>query len=261
MADKNVYKMDAGSWLESDKKSGSGRGTIGFVAPSWKGREDRITIRIVQKKDTESMRALTFKQKGVKITDISVNRIDFPIGGGDKQILVTTNAAALSALITSENRIKGYIKAFTTASGLNIGVNDIKVDYGFPGDPGLEDTFQVSLIVSMPSNFDGDEVNENITINGVLIPIYQPGKVVPYIKLDKEFEQIEYDETSVKLAINSNLDNYKIEIEECSNIEPDPTAWIKTDKEVINLDNEGTEQTFNVITNPDDLKWEIRNKQ
>lgn len=261
MADKNVYKMDTGSWLDSDKKSGSGRGVVGFTAPSWKGREDRITIRIFQKKDTESMRAVTFKQKGVKITDISVSRIDFPIGGGDRQILVTTNAAALNALITSERRVKSYIKAFTTASGLNIGVNDIGVNYGFPGDPGLEDTFQVSLIVSMPSNYDGEEVNENITINGILIPIYQPGKVVPYIKLDKEFEQIEYDETSVKLAINSNLDNYNIEIEDCSNVEPDPTAWIKTDKEVINLDSEGMEQTFNVITNPDDLEWEIRNKQ
>lgn len=258
MAEKSIYKTDNSPWLVPDKESGTGRDNIQFVAPSWEGREDRIGIRIVRKKDTESMRALTFKQKGIKITNVSVNRIDFPIGGGDKQILVVTNAAALNALITSENRIKSNIKTFTTASGLNINVNDIRVDYGFPGDPGLEGTFQISLVVSMPDNTNGDEVNENITVNGVLIPIYQPGKVVPFIKLDKEFEQIEYDQTNVKLAISSNLDNYTIEIEDCSNVEPDPNIQIGIDKGVINLDNEGTTQTFNVYTKPEDLGWEIK---
>ena len=54
--------MDDGSWLTSDKKEGVGRDKMNFDAPSWKGREDRITIRIVKKSDTESMKAITFKQ-------------------------------------------------------------------------------------------------------------------------------------------------------------------------------------------------------
>ena len=85
--------MDDGSWLTSDKKEGVGRDKMNFDAPSWKGREDRITIRIVKKSDTESMKAITFKQKGIKITEVSVSRLEFPISGGDKQILITTNAA------------------------------------------------------------------------------------------------------------------------------------------------------------------------
>ena len=68
MSREKIYKMDDGSWLTSDKKEGVGRDKMNFDAPSWKGREDRITIRIVKKSDTESMKAITFKQKGIKIT-------------------------------------------------------------------------------------------------------------------------------------------------------------------------------------------------
>lgn len=246
--------MDDGSWLTSDKKEGVGRDKMNFTAPSWKGREDRITIRIVKKADTESMKAITFKQMGVKVTDISVSRLEFPISGGDKQILVTTNAASLNALITSERNVKSVIKAFTTASGLNIDVNDIRLDYGFPGDPGLEDTFQVSLIVSMPINEDGDEVNENITINGILIPVHQPGKVVPYIKLDKEFEQVEGDETSTQLSIESNIKDYVIEIVECESVDKEE---IYLDKDVVNLDSDGSSEVINVNTTPENLRWRI----
>lgn len=246
--------MDDGSWLTSDKKEGVGRDKMNFTAPSWKGREDRITIRIVKKADTESMKAITFKQMGVKVTDISVSRLEFPISGGDKQILVTTNAASLNALITSERNVKSVIKAFTTASGLNIDVNDIRLDYGFPGDPGLEDTFQVSLIVSMPSNEDGDEVNENITINGILIPVHQPGKVVPYIKLDKEFEQVEGDETSTQLSIESNIKDYVIEIVECESVDKEE---IYLDKDVVSLDSDGSPEVINVSTTPENLRWRI----
>lgn len=246
--------MDDGSWLTSDKKEGVGRDKMNFTAPSWKGREDRITIRIVKKADTESMKAITFKQMGVKVTDISVSRLEFPISGGDKQILVTTNAASLNALITSKRNVKSVIKAFTTASGLNIDVNDIRLDYGFPGDPGLEDTFQVSLIVSMPSNEDGDEVNENITINGILIPVHQPGTVVPYIKLDKEFEQVEGDETSTQLSIESNIKDYVIEIVECESVDKEE---IYLDKDVVNLDSDGSPEVINVNTTPENLRWRI----
>lgn len=252
---KRMYKMDSGAWLDSDKKSGIGRDVLNFKTPSWKGREDRITIRIIKKGDTGSMKAITIKQLGTKITDISVDRLDFPLQGGDKQILVTTNSASLNALITSDDRVKGIIKAFTTATGLNIEVNDKKLDYGFPGDPGLEDVFQVSLIVSMPDNSDGNEVNENITINGVLIPIYQPGRVVPYIRLDKEFEQIEGDQTSARLSIESNIEDYIIEIVEC---ESEETKDIILDKSVINLDSDGNAQILNVKTIPSDLGWRIQ---
>ena len=244
MSREKIYKMDDGSWLTSDKKEGVGRDKMNFDAPSWKGREDRITIRIVKKSDTESMKAITFKQKGIKITEVSVSRLEFPISGGDKQILITTNAAS----------IKGVIKAFTTASGLNIDVNDIRLDYGFPGDPGLEDTFQVSMIVSMPGNEDRNEVNENITINGVLIPIYQPGKVVPYIKLDKEFEQIEGDETSTQLSIESNIKDYVIEIVECESVDKEE---IYLDKDVVDLDSDGSSKVINVSTTPENLRWRI----
>ena len=44
MSREKIYKMDDGSWLTSDKKEGVGRDKMNFDAPSWKGREDRITI-------------------------------------------------------------------------------------------------------------------------------------------------------------------------------------------------------------------------
>ena len=118
MSKERIYKMDDGSWLTSDKKEGVGRDKMNFDAPSWKGREDRITIRIVKKSDTESMKAITFKQKGIKITEVSVSRLEFPISGVDKQILITTNAASINALITGdetstqlsiESNIKDYV--------------------------------------------------------------------------------------------------------------------------------------------------------
>lgn len=113
------------------------------------------------------------------------------------------------------------------------------------------------MIVSMPGNEDGNEVNENITINGVLIPIYQPGKVVPYIKLDKEFEQIEGDETSTQLSIESNIKDYVIEIVECESVDKEE---IHLDKDVVDLDSDGSPEAINVSTNPENLRWRIRNE-
>ena len=53
----------------------------------------------MKKSDTESMKAITFKQKGIKITEVSVSRLEFPISGGDKQVLITTNSASINALL------------------------------------------------------------------------------------------------------------------------------------------------------------------
>lgn len=255
MAKKNIYRMDAGAWLTADKTEGEGRSTVNFTTPSWTGREDRLTIRIVR--SGKNAKTVTLRQLGVVINDIPTDTLSFPIQGGDKQIMITTNAAALEALITSENPIvKGYIKAFTTASGLTINVNDRRLNYGFPGDPGLQSSFEVSIIVSMPDNTDGDEVNEVLTINGQLIRIYQPGKVVPYINLDKEFNQIGGDETHDVLHIESNLEGYKIEIVECTETEK---KSLEVDKPAITLDKSGSLQYFNITTTPKDLAWRISN--
>lgn len=249
---KKMYKMDSGDWLSSDITEGEGRGVVKFSTKSWTGREDRMTIRVVR--SDKKMKAVTIRQLGEPVLEIYESRLDFPIGGGDKQIMITTNAASLNALITSDYAVKSVIKAFTTASGLNIQVNDIRLDYGFPGDPGLEGIFQVSLIVSLPSNEGGDEINENITINGKLISITQPGKVIPYIKLDKEFEEISGDDTLNTLKISSNLDKYDIEIIECNE---EKTVDIILDKYNINLSSSGNPQTFNITTKPENLAWRI----
>ena len=255
MANKRVYQMSSGDWLTSDKDSGLGRGTIDFTAPSWTGREARMTIRVVQK-ENGSMKAVSFKQLGVTVNELSVDRLDFPITGGDKQILVTTNAASLIAKITGDHAPKGTIKAFTTASGLTIEVNDTSLSYGFPGDPGLEGEFQVSLIVHMPDNSNGDEVNENITVNGILVPIYQPGRVIPYIRFEKEFEQIAGTETTVSIDVESNVDEYTFEIVEC--VEED-VEELHVDKNLVSLPSDGSVQTLNITTKPKDLGWRIQN--
>lgn len=250
--DKRLFKVDSGDWLSSDKTSGEGRGSVLFSAPSWKGREDRITIRVVR--SGKNMKAVSIKQLGVVINDIPTDTLEYPISGGDKQILITTNASSLNALITSDLAVKGYIKAFTTASGLTIDVNDKKLDYGFPGDPGLQDVFQVSIIVSMPENTDGNEVNENITINGVLIKLHQPGKKVPYIKLNKEFEQVEGDETLAQLNISSNIEDYNIEIVEC---DQEDVQDIEVDKSAVYLGVNGSGDVINITTTPKGLAWRI----
>lgn len=249
---KRLFKVDSGDWLSSDKTSGEGRGSVLFSAPSWKGREDRITIRVVR--SGKNMKAVSIKQLGVVINDIPTDVLEYPINGGDKQVFITTNASSLKALITSDLAVKGYIKAFTTASGLTIDVNDKRLDYGFPGDPGLQDVFQVSIIVSMPENTDGNEVNENITINGVLIKLHQPGKRVPFIKLDKEFEQVDGNDTLAQLSISSNIDDYDIEIVEC---EQEDVQDITIDKSTVYLNAGGTAGVINITTTPKGLAWRI----
>lgn len=250
MANPKTYRMDAGEWLSADKVSGEGRGSVTFAAPSWTGREDRLTVRVVR--SGKNMQAVSIRQLGVVINEVPTEVLEFPIKGGSKQILVTTNAAALTALITSDMVIKGSISSFTTASGLNITVNDIRLNYGFPGDPGLESEFQVSLIVTLPDNSDGDEVNEYITVNGTMIKIYQPGRVVPYIELDKEFEQLDGNETSTKLEISSNIEGYTIEIVECSE---EQKPELNVIPEEITLDADGSAEKINIQTKPSDLGW------
>ena len=254
MARKNIYRMDSGEWVTPDKTEGEGRSSVLFTVPSWTGREDRLTLRIVR--SGKNAKTVTLRQLGVVINDIPTDTLEFPMKGGDKQIMITTNAAALEALITSEESVvKGYIKAFTTASGLTVNVNDRKLNYGFPGDPGLKSSFEVSIVVSMDDNSDGDEVNEVITINGKLIRLHQPGRVVPYIRLDKEFDQISGDTTRDQLSIESNLEGYKIEIVDCQEASD---KELNVDKALINFSSEGSTEQLQITTKPDNLAWRIK---
>lgn len=246
--------IDSLEWLSSDKEEGTGRGSVVFSAPSWTGREDRLAIRVVR--SGKSMKAVSIKQLGVKIDEVSVDRIEFPITGGDRQIMLKTNASSIDALITSEKEVRGVIKAFTTANGLSINVNDKKLGYGFPGDPGLKSEFEVSLIVSMGDNTQGYETNETLTVNGKTISLYQPGKIEYYITLDKDFVEAENQDSLVSVGIESNLDEYDIEIVECDSGEGE--SYIHIDKPILNFDQNGGTDVFNIETNPKDLSWNIK---
>lgn len=270
MADTTTYTNT--DWLTSDKESGLGRGTIDFEAPSWSGRETRYAIRVVQK-ENGNKKAISFKQLGVAITTVSPERIDFPTSGGDRQIMVTTNAASLIATITTDSTPNSSIKAFTTASGLTITVNDISVSYGFPGDPGKEGTFEVSLIVSMPENTTTDERLEYITINGVLIPLYQPAgeqsdtetepePETPYLAFDHDFDMIEGDVNRVVVDINSNIDWYTIEIIDCEESEDegdDEEVSLVVSPSEVTLSSSGQARQLNIAVTPETTGWNISN--
>ena len=246
------YRLDEGAWLSADKSSGEGRGQVAFTAPAWTGREDRLTVRVVR--SGKNMQAVSIRQLGIVINDIPTDVLEFPLRGGDKQIMITTNAASLIALTTSDVAVKGYIKAFTTASGLSINVNDTRLEYGFPGDPGLESEFQVSIIVSLPDNSDGDEVNEYITINGVMIKIHQPGRVVPFLNLDKEFEEVDGTDSTAKLEIDSNLEDYVIEIVECEQSEETDLQVVP---DTVDLNGHGDPQQVSINVKPNDMSWRV----
>ena len=247
--------IDSLEWLSSDKEEGTGRGSVVFSAPSWTGREDRLAIRVVR--SGKSMKAVSIKQLGVKIDEVSVDRIEFPITGGDRQIMLKTNASSIDALITSEKEVRGVIKAFTTANGLSINVNDKKLGYGFPGDPGLKSEFEVSLIVSMGDNTQGYETEEILTINGKTIVLVQPGKEEKYLDIDTDFEEVDSDNTHTSVSIKSNIESYSIEIIECDG-EEDVESYIDVDKSVLNFESKGGEDVFNITTKPEDLSWEIK---
>ena len=246
--------IDSLEWLSSDKEEGTGRGSVIFSTPAWTGREDRLAIRVVR--SGKSMKAVSIKQLGVKINEVSETRLEFPLEGGDKQIMLKTNAASIDALITSEVNVRGRIKAFTTANGLSITVNDVKLGYGFPGDPGLNSEFEVSLIISMGDNTQGYETNETLTVNGKTISLYQPGKIEHYITLDKDFVEAENQDSLVSVNIESNLDEYDIEIAECDSGEGE--SYIHIDKPILNFEQNGGTDVFNVETNPKDLSWNIK---
>ena len=247
--------IDSLEWLSSDKEEGTGRGSVVFSAPSWTGREDRLAIRVVR--SGKSMKAVSIKQLGVKIDEVSVDRIEFPITGGDRQIMLKTNASSIDALITSEKEVRGVIKAFTTANGLSINVNDKKLGYGFPGDPGLKSEFEVSLIVSMGDNTQGYETEEILTINGKTIVLVQLGKEEKYLDIDTDFEEVDSDNTHTSVSIKSNIESYSIEIIECDG-EEDVESYIDVDKSVLNFESKGGEDVFNITTKPEDLSWEIK---
>lgn len=247
--------IDSLEWLSSDKEEGTGRGSVVFSAPSWTGREDRLAIRVVR--SGKSMKAVSIKQLGVKIDEISVDRLEFPISGGDKQIILKTNSSSVDALITSEKEVRGLIKAFTTANGLSINVNDKKLVYGFPGDPGLNGEFEVSLIISMGDNTQGYETEEILTINGKTIVLVQPGKEEKYLDIDTDFEEVDSDNTHTSVSIKSNIESYTIEIVECDGGEGEE-SYLDVDKTVLNFDSEGEKDSFNITTKPEDLSWEIK---
>ena len=247
--------IDSLEWLSSDKEEGTGRGSVVFSAPSWTGREDRLAIRVVR--SGKSMKAVSIKQLGVKIDEVSVDRIEFPITGGDRQIMLKTNASSIDALITSEKEVRGVIKAFTTANGLSVNVNDKKLGYGFPGDPGLKSEFEVSLIVSMGDNTQGYETEEILTINGKTIVLVQPGKEEKYLDIDTDFEEVDSDNTHTSVSIKSNIESYSIEIIECDG-EEDVESYIDVDKSVLNFESKGGEDVFNITTKPEDLSWKIK---
>lgn len=273
MSDYTLVNYDSGEWLSADKSEGMGRDEITYTAPSWQGRESRKTLRLVR--SGRYFKAVTFEQLGVVINEATPEKLVFPAEGGDIQVMLTTNAATLVAALTSEEaKVYSTIKFFTTAAGTDMTINQQSLEYGFPGDPGLEGPFQVSVVISMPATDDGYEKFENLTVNGILIPIYQVGEERPYINVDKEFEELDAAGTSTTIQISSNQD-YTIEIVECVNQMCDEDCELDDDdgadsgegdggnslnvtpKEV-NLDVEGSAKSFQVEVTPDDLKWEVQ---
>lgn len=247
-----LFRMDSGSWLTSDITDGVGRGEVNFSVDPWRGREDRVTLRVVR--SGRNMKASTFRQLGTKINEVSVERVHFPSNGGDIQILLTTNAPSLNAKLSSSNNVFTKIKAFTTASGLDINVNSTSLNYAFPGDPGLKDVFQVSIILSAPDNIDGNFIEEFITINEILIPITVDGIKKDYARFETEFAQVGYNDFSYSVNIDSNISKYIIEISECV---CENESNIILDNSVINLNSNGDYQYLNVKTEPENLAWRI----
>lgn len=259
-----VINYDTGEWLSADKSEGTGRDEITYSAPSWQGRESRKTFRIVR--SGRYFKAVTFEQLGVVVNEATPEKLVFPAEGGDIQVMLTTNASSLVAALTSdESTVYSYIKFFTTAAGTEMTVNQQSLEYGFPGDPGLEGPFQVSVVISMPASDDGYEKFENLTINGILIPIYQEGEERPYINVDKEFEEVDATDTSTTIEISSNLDNYTIEIIECNNQMCDECddegtegTSLTLSPETVDLDVEGSAKELAVVVEPKTLSWEIQ---
>lgn len=250
--------FDSGEWLSSDKTEGVGQSNVLFTAPAWEGREDRITFRVVR--SGRYLKGVTLRQLGVLINEAEPEKLYFPREGGDLQVMLVTNAAQVEAAITSEEKdVYGKIKVFTTASGIQMTVNQKELEYGFPGDPGLEGKFEVSVIISMPDNTYGFERFENLTINGILIPIYQEGAVKPYIELDKDFDEIQPTDTTNQLQISSNLNNYRIEIVECDNgiDEPEEEASLDVSTKEIDLNPSGDAKLLGINVYPEQTQWHI----
>ena len=248
----NFFNNNSGDWLSIDKNKGVGRSIVSFHAEPWEGREDRIAVRVIN--TNFHKKVSSFRQLGRKIDEVSSNVIEFPREGGDIQVVLRTNAFSLKAEISGENDTVSMIKSFTTVSGLDLNVNDTRVDYAFPGDPGLNEAFNIYLIISMPYNTDGYEREEFLSINGNLIKILQKGEKRYYIDVDKDFIEVSADRQSESINISSNLEGYIIEIVECS--ESDTTS-IHVDKDIINLDVNGSEEIINIKTNPSNLSWRI----
>lgn len=253
--------MDSGEWLSADKTEGVGQDHVVFTAPAWEGREDRLTFRVVR--SGRYLKGVTLRQLGTVINEAQPDKLFFPVEGGDIQVMLTTNAAAIEARTTSEEEtVYSYIKAFVTASGLQMTVNQNKLNYGFPGDPGLQGKFEVSVIISMPKNGDGYEKFENLTLNGILIPIYQEGEPRPYIELDKEFDEIEPTETSNQLHITSNI-GYNIEIIECDNGIGDPSTEesLELSAGVVEIPSSGESRFLGIDVDPEKTSWRIENAE
>lgn len=248
----NFFNNNPGDWLSIDKNKGVGRSIVFFQAEPWEGREDRIAVRMI---NTNFHRKVSsFRQLGKKVDEVSSNVIKFPKEGGDIQVALRTNAFSLKAEIIGDDDVVSRIESFTTVSGLNLNVNDTRVNYAFPGDPGLNGVFNIYLIISMPDNTGGYEREEFLSVNGNLIKISQKGEKRYYIDVDKDFIEVSADRQSASINISSNLEDYIIEIIECG--ESDITS-IDVDKDIINLDVNGSEEIINIKTNPSNLSWRI----
>lgn len=248
----NFFNNNSGDWLSIDKNKGVGRSIVSFQAEPWEGREDRIAVRVIN--TNFHKKVSSFRQLGRKIDEVSLNTIEFPREGGDVQVSLRTNAFSLKAEISGEYGVKSKIKIFTTVSGLELNVNDTKVDYAFPGDPGLSGVFDIHLIISIPDNTDGYEREEFLSVNGNLVRIYQSGEKRYFVNTDRDFIEVSSEAQSAKINILSNLEDYLIEIIECSGVED---AVIEVDKDIVNLDVNGSEEIINIKTKPSSLDWRI----
>ena len=68
------------------------------------------------------------------------------------------------------------------------------------------------------------------------------------------FRSVSQSRYRPQLSIESNIKDYVIEIVECESVDKEE---IYLDKDVVDLDSDGSPEVINVSTTPENLRWRI----
>ncbi len=141
------------TWVQVNKSSGTGNGTIAVSASAHTGRKERTgTLTVTNQNGSKPNKTISIKQSA-KATFVSVNPVaEQPVTGGIVTITGKSNCYSLEFMVENGNTVL-FPNKISINGGAEVNyTGQMDVPMPIPNDPGGANEYTWSMKITLPEN-------------------------------------------------------------------------------------------------------------